>query len=106
MTDWRHLPDLEPGRALFLASDGSLHSVPLRFLRNARAIDPHLTVLATSPEGWRTFVAKQVEIERRCANRNTVTEADEAMLAAMGIAPWNDPSLENLLLAVLPSPKP
>jgi hypothetical protein len=79
---------------------------PLRFLRNARAIDPHLTVLARSPEEWRTFVAKQVEIERRWANRNTVTEADEAMLAAMGIAPWNYPSLENLLLAILPFPKP
>jgi hypothetical protein len=103
MTDWRHLPDLEPGRALFLASDGCLHSVPLRFLRNARAIDPDLNVLATSPEQWRQFVAEQTEIDQQWANRNTVTEADRAMFASMGIA-WNDPLLEELLLAILPAP--
>jgi hypothetical protein len=88
---------------MFMASDNSLHSVPLRFLRNARAIDPDLVVLATSPEEWRTFVAEQIEIEHQWANRDTFTEADQAMFASMGIA-WNDPLLEELLLAILPAP--
>jgi hypothetical protein len=61
-------------------------------------------VLARSPEEWRAFLAEQLEINRQWANRNTVTEADEAMFASMGIAAWNDPLLENLLLAILPEP--
>jgi hypothetical protein len=103
MTNWRHLPDLEPGCAMFRDSRGGIHSVPLRFLRNARAIDPDLTVLATSPEGWRAFVEQQLGVDQQWANRNTVTDDDRELLRQIGIA-WHDPSLEELLLAILPVP--
>jgi hypothetical protein len=33
-----------------------------------------------------------------------VTDDDRRMLAAMGIAVWNDPMLEEYLLAILPEP--
>jgi hypothetical protein len=104
VTDWANLPPLDPGCALFRASDNSLHSVPLRFLRNARAIDPDLVVLATSPEGWQQFVAKQLEIDQQWNLRQELTVDDRHMLAAMGIAAWNDPMLEEYVLAILPKP--
>jgi hypothetical protein len=100
VTDWANLPPLEPGCAMFMASDNSLHSVPLRFLRNARSIDPELVVLATSPEQWQQFVAERTEIEQQWANRNTVTDDDRELLRQMGIK-WIDPMLEDFVCAIL-----
>jgi hypothetical protein len=37
--NWQDIT-LESGRAMFMDSKGGLHSVPLRFLRNGRAINP------------------------------------------------------------------
>jgi hypothetical protein len=56
MTDWANLPHLEPGCAIFRASNNSLHSVPLEFLWQAYDVDPNLLVLARNPEEWRAFV--------------------------------------------------
>jgi hypothetical protein len=103
VTDWANLPPLEPDRALLMTSDSVLHSVPLEHLDDARAIDPFLTVLATSPEEWRAFVAEQLEIQHQWSLRHEFTEADSRLLRAMGIA-WDQPSLEELLLAILPVP--
>jgi len=49
-------------------------------------------------------VAEQIENDQQWASRNTLTEADQAMFASMGIAAWDEPSL---MLAILPeSPVP
>jgi len=101
--NWQNV-ELGPGRTLFMASDFSLHSVPSEFLWQAREIDPDLIVLADSPEGWREFVREQNEIDQQWANRNAVTTTDQAMLKEMGIAAWDEPSLEELVLAILPEP--
>jgi hypothetical protein len=85
---------------MFMDSNGGIHSVPLRFLRNARAIDPDLVVLATSPKEWRTFVERQLGVDQQWANRNTLTDYDREMLRQMGIA-WNDQMLEQYVLALL-----
>jgi hypothetical protein len=90
MTDWANLPPLEPGRALFQASDNSLHSVPSEFLWQAREIDAGLIVLARSPEEWQAFVKEQLGIDQQWNLRQESTVADRRMLAAMGIA-WDDP---------------
>jgi hypothetical protein len=89
-----HNFDLEAGRTIFMSSDHRFHSVPTRNLWQAREIDPDLIILADSPEGWQEFVREQIEIENQWANRNTVTDADQAMFASMGISAWNDPMLE------------
>ena len=67
-------------------------------------MDPNLLVLARNPEEWRAFVQSQLEINRQWANRNTVIDDDRRMPAAMGIAVWNDPMLEEYLLAILLQP--
>jgi uncharacterized protein GlcG (DUF336 family) len=83
MTDWANLPPLEPGRAVFMASaDSSLHSVPLEHSDDAKKIDPLLTVLATSPEGWQEFVREQTEIDPQWNLRHEFTVADRAMFAS------------------------
>jgi hypothetical protein len=86
VTDWANLPPLEPGRVLFMTSDGGLHSVPTDVLWMAYNADPHLVVLADSPEGWRTFVEEQIEIDQQWTDRNTLTVDDREMLRQMGIA--------------------
>jgi len=86
MINWAAYPPLEPGRVLFMASDRSLHSVPSELLWQAYDVDPDLTVLADSPEGWRKFVREQIEIDQQWANRNTVTATDSKFLRACGIA--------------------
>jgi len=59
-------------------------------------------VLARSPEEWKAFVEEQLGIDQQWANRNTVTDDDRLLLAAMGIAWDEQPSLEELLPAILP----
>jgi hypothetical protein len=103
MFNWAAYPPLEPGRVLFMASDRSLHSVPVECLWEAYDVDPDLTVLADSPEGWQEFVGEQIEIEQQWNLRKEFTVADQAMFASMGIAAWNDPSLEDFVCAVLDS---
>jgi hypothetical protein len=83
--NWRHLPVLEPGCAMFQDSRGGIHSVPLRFLRNARSVDPDLVVLATSPEQWQQFVGEQLEIEHQWNLRQMFTTADRQFLASVGV---------------------
>lgn len=45
---------------------------------------------------------EQLGIDQQWANRNTVTDDDRLLLAAMGIAWDEQPSLEELLPAILP----
>ncbi|HXA76354.1 MAG TPA: hypothetical protein VNV41_04415 [Candidatus Acidoferrales bacterium] len=46
---------------------------------------------------------QQLGVDQQWANRNTVTDDDRELLRQIGIA-WHDPSLEELLLAILPVP--
>jgi len=84
MIDWRKI-SLGPGRALFLASDHTLHSVPLEYLDDARAIDGDLIVLARSPQEWNAFVDAQSP-ENWWSLRDVFTDADRELLAGMKIA--------------------
>jgi hypothetical protein len=102
MFNWAEYPPLEPGRAIFLASDHSLHSVPSELLWQALEIDPDLTVLADSPEGWQEFVREQIEIDQQWNLRHEFTVSDQAIFASMGIAAWSDSLLEEFVLAMLP----
>jgi hypothetical protein len=87
---------------MFQDSRGGIHSVPLRFLRNARSVDPDLVVLATSPEQWQQFVGEQLGVDQQWNLRQEFTAADRELLKAMGIA-WNEPSLEDFVCKILDS---
>jgi hypothetical protein len=87
--------ELGTGRGMFLASDHSLHSVPLEFLGMALAVDADLVVLARSPGEWKAFVQAQRDIEH-----NVLTVADRRMLAEMGVS-WNEPFLEDSTCNIL-----
>ncbi len=83
MIDWTQIT-LEPGRAMFLASDHTLHSVPIEVLAEAHKIDDSLVVLATNPEQWNALVRIQ-GLQDSWGLRNIFTPSDAELLSAMAV---------------------
>jgi hypothetical protein len=89
---WQDIPAPQPGRVIFMASDGSLHSVPLEYLADCFEIDPALTVLARSPLEWRAFVRELTEVETAWSKRKAFTVEDREWLSAIRVG-WEEPQM-------------
>jgi hypothetical protein len=74
-----------PGRAAFLAGDGSLHTCDVACLDSVLYFDEDILILAQSPEEWREFLKEQRHIAMLWGRRHILTDSDERMLRAMGI---------------------
>jgi hypothetical protein len=77
---------VKPGKAAFLAKDGSLHTCDASAIDAVRLMDEDAQILARSPEEWKTFVIEQRLIFLYWCERQTFTEYDSKWLREMGIA--------------------
>jgi hypothetical protein len=83
--NWNSAPVLHEGRAMIF-SGGNLRSVATDELDDLFDIDPNMTVLADTPEAWKTYVRDRVREISEWALRNCITLADRKFLQAVGVA--------------------